>query len=166
MADSETRQARAAVIMLAGVVSLVLAAIVFFRPRPGDCAIFPNGVIDCGPPRQATGPLLLASFGFVVFGAGVSYLLAIHRSIRTPSGGHEWLGADAIKHPKGFRESWRVLIMSSVAAAPVQMISIGLVVIAFGLLLAWVSPGALFWPVGILILGALGVYHGLRRTSA
>jgi hypothetical protein len=110
MADIETRNARTATIMLTGVAVLLLAAIVDLRPMPGDCAVSPNGVVDCGPPRDVTVPLVLAAFGCAVF-------------------------------------------------------AVGGVVMAFGLLLAWASPGTLFVPIGLLLLGALGVYGGLRRIQ-
>jgi hypothetical protein len=165
MAELEMRNARAAVFMLTGVAFLVLAAIVFLRPMPGDCAIFPNGAIDCGPPRDITTPLVLAALGIVVFAVGVLYLLRIRPSIRTPSRDHGQFSRDPAKRSTGFREWWRSRNVPSVAAAPFQMTFMRLVVVAFGLLLAWVSPGTLFWPVGLLLLGALGIYGGIRRIQ-
>jgi hypothetical protein len=165
MADIETRNARTATIMLTGVAVLLLAAIVDLRPMPGDCAVSPNGVVDCGPPRDVTVPLVLAAFGCAVFAVGGLYLLRIRASIRTPSREQRGLSPAATKRPKGFRARWRLPTLSSVAAVPVQMTSMGGVVMAFGLLLAWASPGTLFVPIGLLLLGALGVYGGLRRIQ-
>jgi len=101
----------------------------------------------------------------VVFAVGVLYPLRIRPSNRTPSRDHGPLGRDATKRSTGFREWWRSLNVPSRAAAPLQMAFMGLVVVAFGLLLAWVSPGTLFWPVGFLLLGALGIYGGIRRIQ-
>jgi hypothetical protein len=165
MTDVEADKARAAVIMLAGVAFLVLGAIVFLRPMPGDCAIFPNGVVDCGPPRDVTIPLLLGALGCVAFGSGLLFLGRIHVASGGSSVGHVGLSKAAREGPKGFRGWWRLRNIPSPVAVPVQMTFMGGVVIAFGLLLAWVSPGPILGPVGLLLLGALWVYGGLRRIQ-
>jgi hypothetical protein len=74
----------------------------------------------------------------------------------------------APERPKGFLAWWRLLNAPSVRAAPYQMIFIGGFVIALGLLLAvdalfFDKRVAILGPVGLLILGALGIFGGFWR---
>jgi hypothetical protein len=75
------------------------------------------------------------------------------------------------ERPKGFLAWWRLLNSRSVAAAPYQMIFIGGFVITIGLSLIVATlvldfrVPILAPAVGLLVVGALGIYGGFWRIK-
>lgn len=62
------------------------------------------------------------------------------------------------ERPKGFLSWWPFVNEPSFRAAPYRTIFIGGFAIALALLLMVLSPGTILGSVGLLLLGALGIF--------